>query len=132
MGRIQTDGQHVLGTETDMRRQIKAKSLIAVRPGSHILAVEPDLGVGHGTVEVDEDAPARVARRNSEVLAVPADAFPRQFGSVARKIVAKRALDPPVMGNVQTSPLGVIELGRGRRARCSHTLVPDRPPVGIE
>ena len=113
VGRVQPDGQHVLGTEIDVRRQLHAEGLIAVRPGSHVLAVEPDFGVGHGTVEVDEDTLALVADRNREMLAVPADALPRQLAGVARKIVAEGALDPPVMGNVKRSPRGVIELDGG-------------------
>ena len=114
-----------------MRRQLQAEGLIAVGPGAHVLAVEPDLGVGHGTVEVDEDPLALVAGRNREMLAIPADALPRQLAGVARQIVAEGALDAPVMGNVQRSPRGVIERGRRWGVAAGNPRVLDRLPCRV-
>ncbi len=98
--------------EWTIGRELEAKGLITVGPCSHVLAVKPDLGVGHGTVEVNEDPLSLVGLGNREMLAVPADAFPRQLAGVARKLFAERAFDRPVVRYVELPPGRVIEAGR--------------------
>ena len=104
MHSIETHGQHVFRAEFYVGGEVHPKRIIAVRPSADVLAVEPNFGVGHCTVEIDEDSFALFGGRHVEVLSIPTDAFPRKLAGVTGEIAAEWPFDAPIMWNVQLPP----------------------------
>ena len=104
---IETHGNQVFAAESQMRREIHAERRIAVGPGREFVAVDPDLGVGHCAIEIEEHLFAFVLGWEREGLFIPADGFPWQLGGVSPQILAERAFDAPVVRQVELAPSGV-------------------------
>ena len=138
---VEPDRDDVVRARPGVRRQVHAPRCVAVRPAAHVMAVDPDRGVRHGAVDVQEQLAARVGRRQREVLAVPAHAPPRQLARLARRGQVERSLDAPVVRQVELAPRGIVEarlrgrhvagaggVGRGAAGRVAL----GEAPVGVE
>src|SRR5207244_6676207 len=64
-----------LAAEMRQGRQVDIGAVVTAPVVAHDIAVEPDGGVGRHALELKLDIFAAVRRRESEALAVPADAF---------------------------------------------------------
>src|SRR5882724_5945682 len=71
---IEADGQDVFRAELEVGRQVHAPRSIAVRPAADVLAVEPDIRVSHGAVNIQIHAAALVGGGHIEMFAIPGDA----------------------------------------------------------
>ena len=127
---VQADGQHVGAAGPEKRREVHLPGGVTVGPAADETAVAPHGGVGHGSVDIQAAAAACVGRGHLEVLAVPADAPPRQLARLAGVLLFEGPLDAPVVRQVQRAPATVVEarlrigdavarVGRhGVRSRC--------------
>jgi len=92
--------------------QIHAPRRITVRPAAEQVSVEPDRGVGHGAVKVEENGlgPIYVRGRGIVRSSVPAHAITRQTTHAAADPGRVEGTDNgPVMGKVDALPAGVVE-----------------------
>ena len=89
----------------------KPEGGISVRPAAHELAVEPDRGVGHGAVDVEEDIFGLDLRGTVKMFSVPSHAPPGQFAGIAGIFLLERSFYSPVVRQVQLPPLAVVEVG---------------------
>ena len=112
-GRVGADGKDVgfIRAEVQVTGQFVAKADVTVGAFAEVVAVNPDVTVGHDTVEVDEDTVLGVLRGDSELLAVPTDAARQVSTAAAGRIIAVEwAFDAPVVRHIQDSPCGVVEI----------------------
>ena len=107
----QPHGQHVLLAELEVGCEIEREALIPVGASAHLLAVDPDGGVRHGAIELDAEVLAPGAVRDGEVFAIPGDAEEGKAAIVRIKLAVERALDGPIVGQVERAPRGVAESG---------------------
>src|SRR5690606_34436361 len=91
---VEPDRELVAATEGDMRREVHAPAVVAIRPAADQLAIEPDGGMGHGAVQVEMDAASLLRGRDVERAPVPADAPARQPAHAA---VGTSAMKGPAM-----------------------------------
>src|SRR5690606_11221804 len=95
---VQTDCKGVVAAELHVGREVHAPAVVAIGPAAHQPAVEPDRGVGHGAVQVQEDATAALVGGDVELPPVPANAPAGQAAHAAVGAVGEeRAGDGPVV-----------------------------------
>src|SRR5260370_41780100 len=74
--------------------------------------VYPYIAVCHYTVEFNKHAFPGEANWEHKVFSIPADASREEAAGTSRGIfVVKWPIDPPIVGNVQFAPLGIVECG---------------------
>ena len=73
------------------------------------MPIQPNRRVSHRSIDIQENSPPLVRRRNSQVLPIPSDAPPRQLASIAGILLLERPFNSPVMRQVEQSPLPVIK-----------------------
>ena len=111
VGRIvQTNSQHVLFSEFDIRRQVEFERCITVRPAAHELAVEPNGCIRHCAVNVQIEFLSPFVRRNVEMFSIPRDAPPWKLTGFAGIVLIERPLDAPIMRQIQLTPPAVIKI----------------------
>lgn len=104
------------------RRQVDAEAVVAVGPAACKAAVDPDAGIGHGAVDVEEDGLTAVGGRDGKGLAVPGRAPGLQPPHAAvRAARQERAFDRPVVLQAHGAPSAVVEAYA--RERCVHGRV---------
>ena len=121
--RIGLDCDDVVGrSELDVGGHVVSEADVSVGVVAKVHAVDVDVAVFHDAVELDEHPLASQRLRKSEVLPVPGDAgghvgAPTAGGRRLREGIRRRvrALDAPVMRNIQGAPSGISER-RGARA----------------
>ena len=130
---VKTNGDDVVRAEFERLCQIHAPGSIAVGPAARKMAVDPDGRVSHRAIHVQADAAALVRGGNLKMLAVPADAPPRQLAGFAGILLFERPFDAPIMRQVQQPPLAVVEIApRVRDAAARLAGRPDRGRVTRE
>src|SRR2546423_7097562 len=74
------------------------------------MSIDPDIAVGHHTVEVDEDALVACVGWKREMLAVPSDAcVQKPAGAALGGVFVKRLIDRPIVRHIDRLPFRVIE-----------------------
>ena len=117
---------------------VYAERDVAVRPFGGFVPVDPDFGVGHGSVEIDIEALALVLGSNVEMFTIPSDTTPRQFGGEALQFGTERSLYAPVVGHIQLAPFAVIvvvtlhPLRFGQRSAVGLLSIAGEKPVCIK
>ena len=122
---VHANGHHIV-TRTQIAGYLVLKGTVAVRTIAHLLAVDVDGGVHIDAVEL-EIIPGCLM--NAEMLAIPPHptgqrATARSAGVACREV----ALDSPVVGQVEASPMGVAVIYCGHRGRVSQ----HEPPVLVK
>ncbi|MPN18781.1 hypothetical protein SDC9_166144 [bioreactor metagenome] len=84
---------------------------MAVRPGADIPSIEPNLCVGHCTVEVDIHPLILFLVGYRKIFPVPADSLVGQFSGPTFQFDTEGAGDCPVVGQIQLLPTGIIGFG---------------------
>ena len=102
---VDTHGNDIVAT-AQIARDVILKRTITIGTESHLLAIDIDGGVHIDPVELDE---IKTGVRDTEVLAIPADTARERSPTRPRRIGSQEvALDGPVMGQVQATPVGVV------------------------
>ena len=115
LGIVEADRHHVALARLHVRRQVHAPRGIAVGPAAGELAVDPDGGVRHRAVDVEEDLAPGVGRMDVDGSPVPADTVERQPSSPAAARRGERPFDTPVVRQVERAPCAVVEIAPGVR-----------------
>lgn len=117
---IQPNDQLIALACNRIRRQVHAPGAVAVRPTADEVAVEPDRGVGHRTVEIQKQRAAAIAGRDVQALAIPADAPARQPAhATVRPVCQERPGNGPVVRQVHGFPRAVVEVRLHIRHRAA-------------
>jgi hypothetical protein len=110
----------VLSADGEKVGEVEVEGRVAVVIAADEAAVDPDEDIAEDSVEVDGDAAACVGCGNVEGAAVPADAalgITAADGLVAVRhldvVVDEGEFDGPVVGQVELTPFGVVELDLG-------------------
>ena len=95
----------------EVRREVEGEADVAVGPAAELVPVQEHRGVRHRPVDLDRvvAAPGRLGHR--EALAVPGHAEEGQRALVGADLRVERALDRPVVGQVEDAPAAVVEVG---------------------
>ena len=108
---VQADRQLIRLARHHVGRQVDAPGGVAVRPAAHDVTVEPDRGVRHGPVDVQEDGSAPGRRGNVEPPAIPAHTRAGQPAHASeRPGRQERPFDGPVVRQVYPLPGAVVEI----------------------
>ena len=126
---VEAHGQHIVAAELDVGGEVEFERRVAIRPAAEEVAVQPDLRIRHRPVELDKNPPARVGRRNREMLAIPPHPPPRELAAFAGIFLRERFLDSPVMRHVERPPRRVVEC---RRARVPGGIALRELPTHVE
>src|SRR5581483_5543945 len=124
-------GQNVRWRRTGLKvpRELVAETDIAVRPLAQVEAVDPDVAIGHHSVEFDEDPLTGSTCRQGEMLAVPAHAGRQKPAGPASWIfLVEGSFDAPIVRDVDGTPAGVVEFDRFGAGGVALF----KTPVGIE
>ncbi len=108
---IGADGEDIVGAgSVEVAGEFIAEANVTIGAFAEVEAVDPDIGVGHDAVEVDEDAAVGVGGRKGEMLAIPADARGEECARAAGGgIGVEGAFDGPVMRDGDIFPGGIVE-----------------------
>jgi hypothetical protein len=102
---------------------------VAMRAMANVHAIDPDIAVVIDAVELDGDFLIAIRRRQPEMLAIPPDAVRRpSVRSAARRVLAERALDAPVVRQLELSPARIVE----RRSLRVADVALEKLPVEVE
>ena len=119
--RVHARHDAVLRPDSEKIRDVEAEGRVAVVVAADEAAVHEEQHIAKGPVELKIDTPARIARRNLELLAVPAHAGLRIAPSqrlvsmrLQRLIADKWQLHRPVVRQVERPPLGVVVTHLGK------------------
>ena len=120
------------GHDVDARHQVPGDVVreadVTVGPAAQVHAVDPDVAVHVDAVELEPDDPLARAGRQPEGLAVPTDARGEEADAAAAgSVLAWRALDAPVVRQVQPAPPAVVE----SRLLGSGGIGQGEPPAGV-
>ena len=115
---VQPDGQQMVPARTDPMADLEAEGEIATHVTAEALAVEPNLGDIHGTLEAERHRAPFGLGAHSEPAAVPADPLPvrrghevldpgrvRQRRGLPRSVVQLRPLRTCQVGSEEPPPL---------------------------
>src|SRR5208283_2213942 len=69
-GRVNLNGQHVVGVKIEMRRQFKRERCVSSLVFAEANSIQPNRGSRHYPFEIDEDMPATRWGREFEVTAI--------------------------------------------------------------
>ena len=106
---IHSDGEDVWCiAEFQVRREVAFESGVAVGAAANEVAVDPDFGVVVDTFEFDGDEFGFGDWIEIKGFAIPADASRREAGATG-VFRAERALDAPIVREIQHAPTGIIE-----------------------
>ena len=139
LGVVHAHGQRILLAITKIGGHVVAERDVPVGAFAQTRAVDEDLGVHIDPVEVDEELPSLVFGIDLKRLAIPSDAARQGASARARGVIlAKIALDGPVVREVQLAPRAIVEArlgGFGNFAQVErpilvevYALAPFRPP----
>ena len=106
-GVVAADGEGVGGggAEVEVAGEFVAESDVAVGALAEVVAVDPDVAVGHDAVELDEDAAVGVGDGDGEVFAIPADTVGEVGSALSGRVgLGERAFDGPVVGDAEGAP----------------------------
>src|SRR5208337_2452838 len=88
--------------------QVHTPGSVTVRPAANELAIQPNCGVGHGTIHIQENGFTRVLGRNAQLLPIPAHARTGQTAHSTATLGSEGALDRPVVRQVYLAPRAVV------------------------
>lgn len=111
---VQAHGHRVFATVCHKRGDVYPERGVAVGMSASQPAVDPHLGVGHGSVEVQVEFLSQQVLADMEVLAVPADGAPGQLGRIPFQLGSERPFHAPVVGQVERTPMAVVVTGASR------------------
>lgn len=98
-------------TVDQMRRQLVYERAVTVRTLSEIMTVDPHLAIAVNAVELDKYRLPFRSQGHREGLAVPTNAArQRAAASARRSFLTELAFDAPVVRQIQTTPLGIVQI----------------------
>jgi hypothetical protein len=94
-----------------------------------MVPVDPDVAVGHDTVELNDNAPCSPIGWKRKMFAIPADAGGQKSARPAGRIgFVKRPFNAPVVRNIKLLPRGVVNI----RSFAAGQVSALESPISIE
>ena len=112
LGCIAADRDYVVRRrpELHMARQVVEEAYKAVGAMAEVKAVDPNVAIGHDSVEHDIDAAMGIFRGQRKGLAIPGDpGWEKGSSRAAEVVLVNGAGDAPVMRQGDTAPGGIVE-----------------------
>ena len=110
VGIVDSHRHHIFAAKIQVRGDVVIKTDVAVRPLSEVSPVNPDFAVLVDAVEFNDYFFLPVSPGDFEMFPVPAGARGKVGGSHGTGPFAERTFDAPVVGQIQVSPFGIVEI----------------------
>jgi len=114
IGRIvEAHGDNVGLARHDIGGEIDAIRGVTIGPAARALPVDPDRGVGHGPIDIEEEFLSAIGGGNVKMLPIPRHAPEAAFPRLIGRIGDERPFDGPIMRQIEEPPSAVVEIGLG-------------------